>query len=324
MNIRKVLAALGASGALTCASLLGTGATALATGNDPHLVTLCHATSSEDHPYVEITVDLASSGTSIGLPKGGHANHGRDGVWYPGAKADKFNWGDIIPPFDFGDPYVYAGLNWNTDGQALFDNGCKAPNEAAEAFITTEVHLGAADDGDAVVVDNANPAFVGNSVHDSALLEFPGLQPDVPATGLPLGSSIQFFFYDNAGHTNNTCSGEPSAASDQLDVSGASSPVSIDPGLVKSGLVAGQYSFKAVFTSGNTELLGSATGDCEPFVVLTQTTSGETTGETTLPATAEFGDTSNPTDHSWILIAALGMILGSLLVLSPARARAKR
>ena len=99
----------------------------LATQPTGHKVTICHATSSETNPYVNPTVDIASAGYG---DKAGHAGHGRDGVWYPGAKADGFDWGDIIPPYDYGD-FHYAGLNWTTAGQTIYDNGCKVPEEPA-------------------------------------------------------------------------------------------------------------------------------------------------------------------------------------------------
>lgn len=167
-------------------------------------------------------------------------------------------------------------------------------------------------DGEGVTLDNdQNPGIAPVTAHDTAQITFTG------PTDLPDGSTVQFYFWNNID-----CSGEPADSSDQMDVSGTS-PANVDGSAFSQGpLGAGEYSFQAVFTSGDEAVLDSATGDCEPFVVLTASSSGTT--ETTLPPTSEFGDTSNPTDHSWILIAALGMILGSLLVLTPARARNKR
>ncbi len=123
MRLRKLAALFGAA-ALT----FGAVGAVSATQPTGHKVTICHATSSETNPYVRPTVDIASAGYPNNTS--GHAGHGRDGVWYPGAKADGFDWGDIIPPYTYGD-FSYAGLNWTTAGQAIYNNGCKRSRGAS-------------------------------------------------------------------------------------------------------------------------------------------------------------------------------------------------
>jgi LPXTG-motif cell wall-anchored protein len=76
-----------------------------------HTVTLCHATSSDENPYVELTVDIAS------VKFLGHHSH-----------AD-----DIIPAFTIGN-LVYPGKNVPA-GQAILDNECNIP----DATTTTSV-----------------------------------------------------------------------------------------------------------------------------------------------------------------------------------------
>jgi hypothetical protein len=75
-----------------------------------HKVTLCHATGSSTNPYVLITVDYHAL-------KNGHT----------AAK------GDIIPPTTING-VTYSG-NWDANGQAIFNNGCKPL--AAQAPVTT-------------------------------------------------------------------------------------------------------------------------------------------------------------------------------------------
>jgi|GEM_PF-2019749 len=72
-------------------------------------VTICHATGSSTNPYVRI------SPNANGVVNG-HENH-QDGA-------------DIIPPFDYNDHGTikhFPGQNWDANGQAIFNNGCKVP-----------------------------------------------------------------------------------------------------------------------------------------------------------------------------------------------------
>ncbi len=69
-------------------------------------VTICHATASEDSPYVLMTISVNSVANS------GHLEH--TGPLYP-----QVGWGDVIPPIEG----VTPGLNWPA-GQGLLENGC--------------------------------------------------------------------------------------------------------------------------------------------------------------------------------------------------------
>ena len=68
------------------------------------MITICHATSSEENPFVQQTVNS----NSITNP-GGHGNSG-------------INAGDIIPPFD-----GYAGNNWTPENEIIWHNNCVVP-----------------------------------------------------------------------------------------------------------------------------------------------------------------------------------------------------
>jgi hypothetical protein len=50
----------------------------------------------------------------------GHAGH-TGPVYFEGIEEQ---WGDIIPPFDFGPGAQFDGLNWDEDGQAIYFNDC--------------------------------------------------------------------------------------------------------------------------------------------------------------------------------------------------------
>lgn len=85
-------------------------------------IEICHATGSNSNPYI---VNSPSKSGDVS----GHDNH--DGpIWFPGIVV---TWGDIIPPFDYLGGY-YDGQNWNTEGQAIYNNKCKIP--ASEGTLT--------------------------------------------------------------------------------------------------------------------------------------------------------------------------------------------
>ena len=80
-------------------------------------VTICHRTDSSSNPYVQITPD--KNGTVDG-------HDGHDGpVWNLTLKDQHIEWGDIVPPFDFDGDQHYPGKNWDAEGRAIYDNGCK-------------------------------------------------------------------------------------------------------------------------------------------------------------------------------------------------------
>jgi uncharacterized repeat protein (TIGR01451 family) len=121
MYLRKL-----AAGIAAIVLTFGLATSAFATSPTGHQVTICHGTNSETNPYVQETVDISSSGLDEGQLKGGHNGH-IGPVWYPGAKAAKVVWGDIIPPYDYVNgsfSFHFDGLNWDAAGQAIYKTGC--------------------------------------------------------------------------------------------------------------------------------------------------------------------------------------------------------
>ncbi len=88
-------------------------------------VTICHRTDAVTNPYEQIDVDVSAADGDTGNDNGlgDHSEHtGPVATSQTVAQALKDldeKWGDIIPPHD-----AYAGLNWTTEGQAIYNNGC--------------------------------------------------------------------------------------------------------------------------------------------------------------------------------------------------------
>lgn len=78
---------------------------------DPVKVTLCHSTESETNPYNEIEVNINSVSKCVDV--NGHGNDDED----------------IIPPYTYGS-CTYPGLNWDSEGEDLWDNHCLPPPPA--------------------------------------------------------------------------------------------------------------------------------------------------------------------------------------------------
>ena len=296
------------AGALVFA--FGLASTALATKPDVHKVTICHRTGSDNNPYIVEKIDITSTTYA---DAGGHGDH--TGPVWPATAGDPPKWGDIIPPYDY-DPaqFHFPGYNWGSDGQAIWNNACNVPTIVGESGVSTEIHLGdGVAEGEPDVVGEGNMPTVQDTLHDSAIVTWNGDATDP--------GKVQFFLYKGLDCNVD----QPVGSSASLDVKGPS-PVSVDPGLVESKLDAGDYSFRAVFTS-DTESVSGSTSACEPFSVMAFSQTEEPA--TDIPsepntATLPTGGTSGPSDSSWLLVAALGVVLASVVVMTPARAKNRR
>jgi hypothetical protein len=85
--------------------------------NPEHKVTLCHATDSHSNPYVRINVDVASVLF--------HGHDGHNGPIFYAQIPKHQKWGDIIPPFNYGPGEQYAGKNWTSAGQTIWNANCQ-------------------------------------------------------------------------------------------------------------------------------------------------------------------------------------------------------
>jgi hypothetical protein len=92
-------------------------------------VEICHGTASYQNPYV-INEPAADGDVS------GHADH-TGPIFYPEIPKGT-EWGDIIPPFYYDDggeePAYFPGLNWDAEGQAIYENDCVAPEPPDPTF----------------------------------------------------------------------------------------------------------------------------------------------------------------------------------------------
>jgi hypothetical protein len=96
-------------------------------------VEICHRTDSYKNPYV---INEPNANGDVD----GHATEHVGPVFYPEIPKHT-EWGDIIPPFYYGDPAdpsYFPGLNWDADGQAIYENDCAVPTEVPELMITPQ------------------------------------------------------------------------------------------------------------------------------------------------------------------------------------------
>jgi hypothetical protein len=175
--------------------------------------------------------------------------------------------------FKFTTPYVTPDSNLtatvdftvNTTGggswNLVISHGCPGGSIAADSAVSTTVHDA---DHNAVIPPDGVP--LGTTVHDTV-----DLTTDPTPVTLPGNSSITVNYFASADCTGDVAVGDSATT----DVSGQSSPVNLEDQLPQT-VGAGQHSYQASFTSGDTDVVKSATGACEPFEVLKADTSTST------------------------------------------------
>lgn len=112
-------------------------------------VTVCHRTNSATNPYVEITISAMAVQSHGGSGHNQHAGPVATSIDHAQELKDqKIKWGDIIPPVEG----ITSGLNWNAQGQAVHENGCRV----APASVTE-------DDGDVLGDDDKDEGGKGGA-----------------------------------------------------------------------------------------------------------------------------------------------------------------
>lgn len=105
-------------------------------------ITICHSTQPnpsngggqgpQGNPYTKNTVSVEAVNGGSHDDHSSHVGDTPTHVYRPGDTS----WGDIIPAYPAGsyikgnktyDYPAYDGLNWNAEGQAIYDNGCEMP-----------------------------------------------------------------------------------------------------------------------------------------------------------------------------------------------------
>lgn len=131
-------------------------------------ITICHRTNSVKNPYQQIEVSYdATTGALKDQGRGDHTTHTGEefdpDTDYPTPRNGD-QWGDIIPPYTFENG-SYAGMNWDVDGQAIYNNDCEAGDPIVTATGVTQVDLCGLQKDAIMVPNDANVEYrIGDTV----------------------------------------------------------------------------------------------------------------------------------------------------------------
>ena len=327
MTMRSKFGALLGAGLLSFAMF----GIASATGQS---VSICHATNSETNPYIAESPAINSNGAFAGQLSGGHNLH-TGPIWSPGDKAAGITWGDIIPAYDYAPTsFHFDGLNVPA-GQAILDNGCKIPVTPGPAILSASK---------AVEEATASP---GDTLHYTIQLSNTG---GSAATGVAVTDDITALLAHGAfGTCDNSCSHDATSVSwSGLTVtSGGTVDLHFTIVLSTTGWDVGTTHLPNTVVVANTSCAANAevkdpgcSTDTTVVVaavpptdtpvppIVTPVPGGGGAGDTiapTQPPTDTLGsNSSGPNDGAWLLVVGLGVLLASVVVLTPARAKSRR
>jgi uncharacterized repeat protein (TIGR01451 family) len=179
-------------------------------------VRICHRTKSHSNPYI---VNNPSKSGDVN----GHDDHGPDNlVWYEGIGKHE-EWGDIIPPFDYGEGQRYEGKNWSPEGQTIYNNNCEAGIDG-NTLIVHKLY----EEGDNFVSGDYDDDFEW-SLDDSVYNVFGETldRPDDDFTiyeKMPQDFELRGWFYGNSGDcindysTGDTINIEVESSDDDLEI----------------------------------------------------------------------------------------------------------
>lgn len=167
-------------------------AQAEAKNEDTPKVTICHRTDSATSPYVSIEVDQnavdGNAGNNTGKDHyGEHTGPLASSQEVAQALKDsKTKWGDIIPPIEG----VHSGLNWTSEGQAIYNNGCSyvptsPPPPPPEKCVVNPTYAYTFNEATGSGTITAIGSEKGQEICDPLYVRAAGWSYDIPASGSP-------------------------------------------------------------------------------------------------------------------------------------------
>jgi uncharacterized repeat protein (TIGR01451 family) len=339
MTMRSKLGALLGAGLLSFV-LFGT---ASATGQS---VTICHATNSETNPYILESPAINANGAFAGQLAGGHNGH-TGPIWLPGDKAAGVTWGDIIPAYDYAPTsFHFDGLNWPA-GKAILDNGCKIPVTPGPAILSASkavdrataapgdtltytielANTGGTDATGVAVTDNITALLAHGTfgicdngcAHDTTSVSWTGL---TVASGSILDLHFTIVLASTGWDVGTT--NLPNTVVVAATNCAANAEVK-DPGCstLTTVTIAPPTATPAAAPTASPTITGAPESTTPPTAAPTINGAGAITQPPTDTQLGSAG-TSGPSDGAWLLVVALGVLLASIVVLAPARAKNRR
>ncbi len=283
---RSRSAAIRALGWLAVASMMATAflapSASPALAGDKTEITICHGTGSQSNPYVVESPAINSSGAFAGQLAAGHNDH-IGPLWFLGITVA---WGDIIPPYEYAPAsFSYPGLNWTTEGQAIYNNGCTIPTPTAPPATEPPATEPPATEPPATEPPATEPPATEPPATEPPATEPPATEP--PATEPPATEPPATEPPATEPPATEPPATEPPATEPPATEPPATEPPATEPPATEPPAEGG---------------VEAATG----------------TPRTTLPPTSTLDGQAGPSGDSWrILLLGIAAFLAGILVLAP-------